>query len=145
MKTPRDKSIGAQMHIASALLRKKMHAKIHKLGHDSTIEQLSVLEVLLFSGPLIMSEIASMLVKENAVITRMIDVMEHKGFVRREPKPGDRRAYFVSITEAGKNEFEILIPHLKEGLIEATSTLTKEEYEEGMRIIKKIIKHNNTE
>lgn len=133
------------MHIASALLRKKMHAKIHKLGHDSTLEQLSVLEVILFSGPLTMSEIANMLVKENAVITRMVDIMERKGFVKRTAKQGDRRAYLVNITEAGNLEFKTLTPYLKEGLKEATSNLTKEEYKEGMRIIQKIIKHNNTE
>ena len=145
MKSPREKSIGAQMHLASALLRRKMHAKIHELGHTSTMEQLSVMEVLLFSGPLTMTEIAKMLVKENAVITRMVDTLERKGFVERKPKHDDRRAYLVNITPSGKKEFETVIPHLRDVLIEATSVLTKEEYDEAMRIIQKIIKYNNTE
>lgn len=145
MKTPRDNSIGAQMHIASSLLKRKMHAKIHSLGHKTTLEQMSILEMLHFNGPQTMSTLAKISVKENAVITRMIDILEKNGFVERKSKAGDRRAYLIHLTSLGEIEFETIIPHLKDELIKATATLTKEEYDEALRIIKKIIKYNSTE
>ena len=45
METPRDKSIGAQMHLASQALRRRMHHRIHQLGHQCTMEQLSIPKV----------------------------------------------------------------------------------------------------
>ena len=70
---------------------------------------------------------------------------EKNGFVERKNKPGDRRAYIIHLTPSGNMEFETIIPHLKEELISATSVLTKEEYDEGIRIIQKLIKYNSTE
>ena len=144
METPRDNSIGAQMSIASTLLKRKMHAKIHGLKRNVTMEQLSVLEMLKFHGPQTMTDLARMTSKENAVITRMVDILEKNGFVKRKNKSGDRRAYIIHLTESGKNEFETIIPHVISELTEATSILTEEECNECLRIIKKIIKHNIT-
>ena len=141
-KTPRDKSIGAQMHLASQALRRRMHHRIHKLGYQCSMEQLSILEVLKFNGAMNMSEIAHALIKENAAITRMVDVMEGRGLVERKSIAGDRRAKAIHITKKGQEVFDILIPELVIERKEATSCITKEEYDEVVRIMKKIIKHN---
>jgi len=141
-KTPRDKSIGAQMHLGFQVLRRRMHNRIHQLGYQCTMEQLSVLEVLKFNGAMNMSEIAHAIIKENAAITRMVDVMEGRGLVERKSIAGDRRAKAIHITKTGMEVFDELIPRLKEELKDATSCITKEEYDEAMRIMKKIIIHN---
>jgi len=141
-KTPRDKSIGAQMHLASQALRRRMHHRIHKLGYQCSMEQLSILEVLKFNGAMNMSEIAHALIKENAAITRMVDVMEGRGLVERKSIAGDRRAKAIHITKKGMGVFDDLIPKLVLELKEATSCISKEEYAEAVRIMKKIIKHN---
>ena len=142
MKTPRDKSIGAQMHLASQLLRRRMHHRIHELGYKITIEQLAILEILKFHGAMNMSELAHLTVKENAVITRMVDILEREAYVERKPKASDRRAWEIHITNTGSKLFDELIPKIGKELQKATECLTKEEYEEGMRIMTKIIKHN---
>ena len=142
METPRDKSIGAQMHLASQLLKRRMHQRIHKLGYKVTMEQLSVLEVLKFHGAMNMSELARQTLKENAVITRMTDILEREGFVQRKTSTTDRRAWEIHITESGSEIFGHLIPELVTELNESTSCLTQKEYDEGLRIMKKIIKHN---
>ena len=142
MKTPRDSSIGAQMHLASQVLRRRMHNRIHQLGYNTTMEQLAVLEVLKFNGPMNMSEIAHAIIKENAAITRMVDVLEKGGFVERKSIAGDRRAKAIHITKSGLELFDDLIPKIGKELRKATECLTKEEYEQGMKIMTKIIKHN---
>lgn len=142
METPRDKSIGAQMHLASQALRRRMHNRIQQMGFCTTMEQLGVLEVLKFNGTMKMSEIAQALIKENAAITRMVDVLEKGGFVERKKIIGDRRSIAIHITDSGLVMFELLIPKLVLELKEATKCITKEEYDEVMRIMRKIIKHN---
>ena len=142
MKTPRDNSIGAQMNLASQALRRRMHNRIHQLGYQCTMEQLSILEVLKFNGAMNMSEIAQAIIKENAAITRMVDVMEGRGLVERKSIAGDRRAKAIHITKNGLKVFEELIPKLILELKEATSCITKEENDEVLRIMTKIIKHN---
>ena len=62
------------------------------------MEQLAVLEIISFNDPQTMSELAKVAVKENAVITRMIDILEKNGSVERRNKPGDRRAYIIHLT-----------------------------------------------
>ena len=144
MTTPRDKSIGAQMHIASSLLRRRMNARIQQTKHDITIEQLSILELVLYYGPQTMTDLARATVKENAVITRMVDILTRNGYVERKRKEGDRRAYLIHLTKTGKQVFETIVPHIIDELNDAVSVLTTEEYKEGLRIVQKIIKHNNT-
>ena len=130
------------MHIGWQVLRRRMHNRIHQLGYKCTMEQLSILEVLKFNGAMNMSEIAQAIIKENAAITRMVDVMEGRGLVKRKPIAGDRRAKAIHITKKGTEVFEDLIPKLLVELKEATSCITKEEYVEVVRIMKKIINHN---
>lgn len=142
MNTPRDKSIGAQMHIATQLLKRRMQHRIQKLGLNITIEQLGLLEVLNLHGSMNMTGLAKHLVKENAVITRMVDILERERYVERKPSTNDRRAWEIHITTKGTSAFNKLIPAIIEEVKLATSCITKEEYDEAMRIIKKIIKHN---
>ncbi len=101
METPRDRSIGAQMHIASQLLKKKLHRRMHEINDHITIEQISVLEMLKTHGALNMSELARHAVKENAAITRMVDILEREGYVERKPSANDRRAWEIHITSKG--------------------------------------------
>lgn len=142
METPRDKSIGAQMHIASQLLKKKMHRRIHELYQNITIEQLAILEILEANGSLKMSELARLSVKENAAITRMVDLLEKQEYVQRMPSQGDRRAWEILIKPAGKVVLKKVMPVIIEELKLATSCITPEEYTEAMRIMKKIIIFN---
>lgn len=142
METPRDKSIGAQMHIATQLLRKRMQHRIQSLGYKITIEQLGLLEMLKVHGYLNMSELAKLMIKENAGITRMVDILEREGLVQRKPSANDRRVWEIHITIKGGEIFDSIIPEIIDELKAATSCISKDEYMETLRIVKKIIKHN---
>lgn len=142
METPRDKSIGAQMHIASQLLKKKVHRRIHEFNRNITLEQIVVLEMLKAHGSLKMSELARLTTKENAAITRMVDILERKDYVQRKPSPNDRRVWEIAIKPDGLIMLNKLMPIILDELKDATSCISKEEYEEAMRIVRKIIKFN---
>ena len=70
-KTPREKSIGAQMAIALQLMKRKNHQAIVNSGYKITMEQLVVLEILSNEGDMNMTELSKTVWKQNTNITRI--------------------------------------------------------------------------
>jgi DNA-binding MarR family transcriptional regulator len=58
---------------------------------------------LLRRGPMPMRRIAQTLSCEPSNITGIVDRLESRGLVERQPDPGDRRIKLVVATEAGRN------------------------------------------
>lgn len=55
-------------------------------------------------------EIAKVLGKEAASMTRMLDILERKGLLIREPNPADRRSSLIVTTKAGEELFQRVLP-----------------------------------
>ncbi len=55
-------------------------------------------------------EIAEKTSKDKPNITRMVDALEHKRLVFRQPDPRDRRKYCIYLTKEGKQLQERLMP-----------------------------------
>lgn len=138
-KSPRDKSIGAQMAIALQLMKRKNHQAIANSGYNITMEQLVVLEILITNGEMNMTELSKTVWKQNANITRIVDKLEDRKLVERKAVLGDRRANMVCITNEGKQLFKNVIPLVIEVYKDATSTITKEEEAITLNTLKKII------
>ena len=141
MKSPREKSIGAQMAVALQLMKRKNHHAIVEAGHRITMEQLAILEMLSFHGDMNMTQLSTKTWKQNANITRIVDKLEKQKLVVRRAVEGDRRANLLSITEKGKQLFNQVIPIIVNNNKEITSCLTKEEEEITISSMIKIIKH----
>ena len=67
-------------------------------------------EVLLFLNGsterrLRMSDLADSVLLSRSGLTRLVDRLERRGFVRREQCPGDARGSFAVITDAGRETF----------------------------------------
>jgi DNA-binding MarR family transcriptional regulator len=69
--------------------------------HGMTPVQAKLLCVLL-AGPRRMAELAQSFGVEKAALTGLMDRTERRGFARRSPVPGDRRALQATLTDAGK-------------------------------------------
>ncbi|MDH3259899.1 MAG: MarR family transcriptional regulator [Acidimicrobiia bacterium] len=61
-----------------------------------------------------------------ATITGIVDILERKGLVTRQPNPGDRRSLLVTLTEQGK-DLEQSTPTLEEMLHGCCAGLRPEE------------------
>ena len=71
--------------------------------HGLTIGQFNVLTVLdRAAGPLTMGEVGQAVSVRPANLTGVVDSLVGKGFVQREPNPGDRRSSNVRVTKAGR-------------------------------------------
>ncbi len=140
-KSPRDTSIGAQMAIASQLMKRKHHQALTQAGYKITVEQLAVLEILHIHGDMNMSTLSKILWKQNANITRIVDKLENRKLVIRKAIKGDRRAYLVALTDDGKVLLEAVTPIVISTYKDMVSPITPEEEEITLRTIKKIIDH----
>lgn len=60
-----------------------------------------VLGILRDFGAMSPSELGDRLIVTRATVTGLVDSLERRGFVRRTPRPDDRRSVLVEITPAG--------------------------------------------
>jgi len=67
-----------------------------------TAPRASALSVLVFRGPLTMSQLAEAEQVRRPTITRLVDGLERRGLVRRVSHAGDGRVQLVEATAAGR-------------------------------------------
>ncbi len=105
--------IGHQVGITSNALRRVFTARITK-DEDISPEQLAVLMRLSSGRGFSQSEIADDLFKDDATITRVLDVLEKKKLAVRKKAEYDRRANIAFITPKGRATVERLAPLVEE-------------------------------
>ena len=99
-----------------AVLRLARRLRKHDLA-GLTPSQLSTLATVGKSGPVRLGDLAAAERIAPSTLTRLINVLESLGYVRRVADTGDARAYLVSLTDPGRGALE----RIKD---EATSLLT---------------------
>jgi DNA-binding MarR family transcriptional regulator len=80
-------------------------------------------------------ELADRTFKDKPNVTRMLDVLERRGLIVRQPDEEDRRAYKVFLTEMGRQLKNDLIP-LAAGVLErGQKNLTNDDIKYLRRIL----------
>ena len=106
-----DIDLGLEMALTSSAYRAASQKTLKTHGQDDiTREQFGILLVLSLSDGLYQTQIANILGKDRPNITRMIDVLETKGFIRREKDANNRRILKVFLTESGWKKVEVAKP-----------------------------------
>lgn len=105
--------------------------------YDLTPEQAGVIRRLGKQEGISQKELSIRMAKDQTNITRLLDQLEKKRFVRRGPNKEDRRSFLAYLTESGKemNEKIMLVESeimeiVFKGLSEERVTLWKEVIEE---------------
>ena len=119
--------------------RKFAQKNISKIVEDITIDQKMVLQYLYDYPDLNQKEIGELIFRDNASMTRMIDIMVKKNYLRRLMNPEDRRRYKIEVTLKGQDILVKLPPVIKSNRKKALDGLTKEELIQLENILNKII------
>lgn len=90
--------------------RKVSQRNISKIVKDITIDQCLVLIILDNNNQISQNELANLIFKDNASITRMIELMVKKEYINRTIHKEDRRKFNLEITEKGKKTLELINP-----------------------------------
>jgi DNA-binding MarR family transcriptional regulator len=90
--------------------RKIAQKNISKIIKDITIDQCLVLIILNKNAKISQNELANLIFKDNASITRMIELMVKKEYLIRTIHQEDRRKFNLEVTEKGIKTIELLEP-----------------------------------
>ncbi len=123
--------------------RKFSRQNFLKVVDDITVDQKLVLQYLNDRPELSQNEIAELVFKDNASLTRMIDLMVRKGFLDRSINPDDRRRFHIELTSKGKDVLEKLAPVIAENRKRAFAGISEEELVQLEQTLNKIISNLN--
>ncbi len=70
--------------------------------HDVSVTQCYAMEALIKIGPCSLNALAAELYLDKSTASRVVTVLERKGYVSRRPDPDDARAMCLEITPAGR-------------------------------------------
>ena len=112
--------------------------KFSEHGIDITPEQWVVLKVVDQYDGIQQVELADKAAKDTASITRILDILQKKGFVERRPAENDRRAYAVHATKKGKSLLKQNIDFVIGIREQATKGISKADMDTLKAIMKKM-------
>ena len=118
--------------------RKYAQKKITEQIQDMTIDQGLVLLFLDQHPELTQKEIAELVFKDNASMTRMINTMVEKKYLKRSLNNADRRRYKLQITSKGEEVLKTLPPIIQNNRNSSLKGITKNELEQLETILNKI-------
>jgi DNA-binding MarR family transcriptional regulator len=138
---PLDESPGYLMYRTAARLKAELWAAFHNAGFTVTPEQWSVLNRLWESDGEHQTTLAERATKDRHNITRILNLLEKNGLVRREPDPEDKRCHKVYLTDAGRALETELIPIVEAHLQRALSGLTQEDLDHLTKVHMRIVEN----
>ncbi len=98
-------------------------ARRYGLSH-AALNALAVIEGS--GGALPAGEISTQMHVSTATMTSVLDTLERKGYVRRQPDPGDRRRVLVDITPDAQDLLDQVLPAVQQLVTAAVSPLGDE-------------------
>jgi MarR family transcriptional regulator, 2-MHQ and catechol-resistance regulon repressor len=70
--------------------------------HDISVTQCYALQALARGGAMTLNALAGELMLDKSTTSRVVEVLERKGYVRRDPHPDDARALRIDMTPKGR-------------------------------------------
>jgi DNA-binding MarR family transcriptional regulator len=123
----------------TVMLRTFAESRLRPMG--SSVARLRALRMLAREGvPLRMRDLSEMLGIAARTTTTIVDSLEQDGLVKRVRHLDDRRAFLLTLTEAGLAHYEQAEAMDARALAEATGTLTAKEREQVRALLGKVRK-----
>ncbi|MDP5275769.1 MarR family winged helix-turn-helix transcriptional regulator [Chengkuizengella axinellae] len=121
---------------ASRTINDLVHQDIQSYGLNPT--EFAVLELLYHKGDQPLQKIGEKILIASGSITYVVDKLEQKGYLTRNPCPNDRRIIYAAITDKGKELFDEIFPNHKSKIDEIVRGLSDEEKNEAIFLLKKL-------
>ncbi len=125
--------------------RKLCTKNILKSSLDITIDQGLILIILDKEEKISQSELGELVFKDYASITRILNLMEKKDFIKKTISSNDRRRSVIEITQKGKKTLTILNPIIQLNRNTALKGLSNKEMIHLYGLLKRIADNCNQE
>lgn len=121
------------------LYRMYAQKKLREHGFKITIDQWLVIKCILENPTITQHELSELVFKDNASVTRIIDLLIKANYLEKEINPDDRRKFMLQVTKSGeeiiKNVQEIVLQNRNKAL----KGIDAKELEIADAVLRKII------
>lgn len=131
-----DKSIRSYRVFAQKRLRER--------GYSITIDQWLILKVLMENPGIMQQEVAEMVFKDNASITRIIDLLVKSNYLKRTVNLKDKRKSNLKVTRAGEKTIMEVEKIVLENREIALKGISAEDMEVANRVLNQIIENSQS-
>ena len=138
---PLHRNLGYLLSRTANRLDLAFQRSITEHGYPVTVHQWRILQKLHETDGLSQVELGRLLEKNGPNVTRILDVMEKNGLIKRKPDPQDRRKYLIFLTGKGRKMRENISPLSKTARERAFGTLSENDVKKFHAIINRIF-HN---
>ena len=126
---------------ASKAYRRFAQARLHAAGIDITIDQWLVLKTIHESVDITLQQVGGAVFKDFASVTRIVQLLERKGLLRRKPHPNDGRRSELVLTRAGESVIRTVEPIARANRRQALDGIDSEEVARLRAVLKRIIEN----
>jgi DNA-binding MarR family transcriptional regulator len=139
MNSCHEESVGRLLYLTTQAMTN--HAERVLKPYGLTVEQFILLKNIPEDGSLSQNQLCKIVEKSAANVTRILDRLEKKFFVKRKPNPADRRSTLLVLTNKGKvlsEKVHYLFESFSENL---TKGIHSQEQEQLIHFLNKIRKN----
>lgn len=115
--------------------------KLKENGYKITIDQWLIIKAILENPGISQQELGEKVFKDNASVTRIIDLLVKSEYLQREVNQNDRRKSDLTVTKEGKSIIEKVQSLVLENRKTALAGISLEDLEIMNRTLKKIIEN----
>jgi MarR family transcriptional regulator, organic hydroperoxide resistance regulator len=108
-------------------------------GHDITPEQFGVLARLCREEGMNQAQLGERMLKDRHNMTRILNLLQERGYVERRRDVRDRRIFRIFLTESGKEIQEQLMPILTRHLDELLDGIPDQDRQAACHLLKQIV------
>lgn len=107
--------------------------------HGLTFRQYGLLLLLQAEGPQAQIVLSQRVGLDRTSVMRTVDLLEDRGFVRRDEHPTDRRKHNVALTDAGSDLLRQTLAKVRQAEREVTAVLSESEQSQLMGLLHRLL------
>ena len=134
-----DDNLGFKINKANAALKSLFSRYLLDAGGVFTPEQWGTIQFVISNPGVKQAEIVKTVRCDQTTMIRMLDVMQRKELIRREPDPSDRRAFRIYATDAAIKAYRAAIPFVKKYNDALEKIVSGNEYAAMIKTLDRII------
>lgn len=123
---------------ASKAYRRFAQARLYAAGIDITIDQWLVLKTIHESPDVTLQQVGTAVFKDFASVTRIVQLLERKGLLRRKPHPNDGRRSELVLTSSGESVIRTVEPIAQANRRQALEGIDAEQVARLRAVLKRI-------
>lgn len=135
-----DSNQSLKLFIVLSRAYKAINEQVNKFIQSKGLNptEFAVLELLYHKGDQPLQQIGGKILLASGSITYVVDKLEEKGLLKRAACPKDRRVTYAQITDDGKKFIDEIFPDHEQRIHELMSSLTTDEKETSIELLKKL-------